>query len=208
MNFFKFNKSDVNKNLLYNKYLLYFIFIISFGNFFLELMKSNMYFVAIYIIIGFLTSFFNKNMIVILSMAVIFANIFNYGNMVTVEGYEDHDDNEENEVDKALGTKSTDDDGIIDELVDQEIKKRKNKKKKNKGQEDEDENEDEDDDNSKKKNKEGLTDLNDKVLDMNYEKAERLLDKQKDILKNLNQYKPFLETIQGIAKNSGLTKTN
>jgi len=163
-----------------------------------------MYFVAIYIIIGFLTSFFNKNMIVILSLAVIFANILNYGKMVTVEGYEDHEDNEDNDVDKALGTKSTDDDGIIDELVDQEIEKNKNKKKKHH----DDEDEDEEHTTSKKKNKEGLTDLNDEVLDMKYEKAERLLDKQKDILKNLNQYKPFLETIQGIAKNSGLSKTN
>lgn len=215
MNFFNFNKSEVNKNILYNKYLLYFIFIISFGNFFIELMKNNMYFVVIYIIIGLLTSFFNKNMIVILSMAVIFANILNYGNMSTVEGYEDEhedehegyeDEDEDNEVDKALGTKSTDDDGIIDELVDQEIKKKKNKKKKNN---DDDSDIDEKDTKSKKKNKEGLTEFNEqKVLDMNYEKAEKLLDKQKDILRNLNQYKPFLETIQGIAKNSGLSKVN
>lgn len=216
MNFFNFNKSDVNKNILYNKYLLYFIFIISFGNFFIELMNNNMYFVVIYIIIGLLTSFFNKNMIVILSMSVIFANILNYGKMSTVEGYEDefeaetdheHENDEENEVDKALGTKPTDDDGIIDELVDQEIKKRKNKKKKNKEDDEEDNDEEDEDTTTKSKKKEGLTELNDD-LDINYDKADKLLDKQKDILKNLNQYKPFLETIQGIAKNSGLSKVN
>ena len=208
------NKTEVNKNILYNKYLLYFLFIISFGNFFIELMKGNMYFVAIYILIGFLTSFFNKNMIVILSMAVIFANVLNYGRNSTLEGYEDKEkkekkeknyknkdddeDKEKNQVDKVLGTKSTNDDGIIDELVEQDNKKHKKKKKKHSGS---------DSDREYPKKKEGLTQLTDQaILDMNYKKAENLMSQQQDILKNLKEYKPFLETIQGIAKNSGFAK--
>ena len=224
MKFFNINKSVLNKNILYNKYLLYFIFVLSFGNFFIELMNSNMYFVAVYILIGFLTSFFHKNMIIILSVAVIFANVLNYGRASTLEGYEDEhehaheneneneqeeeqgkqqDDNtdnentEKNDVDKVLGTESTDDDGIIDELVDQEIKKRKNKKK----------NTEIDTPKEKKpreKKKEEFTDQ--ALLDMNYEKAEKLMNEQKDILKNLNEYKPFLETIQGIVKTTGINR--
>ena len=205
MKFFNINKTDINKNILYNKYLLYFIFFISFGNFFIELMKSNMYFIAIYILIGFLTSFFNKNMIVILSMAVIFANILNYGRISTVEGYEDEEDEEQTDLDKALGTKKTEDDGIIDEIVGEDEHEHEDNKKKKKKKTEPDS---DDEDTKKKKNKkkkEGLTQLTDQaVLEMNYAKAEKLMDQQKDILKNLNQYKPFLETIQGIAKSSGI----
>ena len=44
---FKNNKMDFNKNILHNKYLLYVIFFISMGNFFIELMNGDMYFVSL-----------------------------------------------------------------------------------------------------------------------------------------------------------------
>ena len=58
-----FEKTSFRENILHNTYMLYFISLLSFGNFFVEMMKGDMYFVAVYIIIGFLTSFFNKNIL-------------------------------------------------------------------------------------------------------------------------------------------------
>jgi hypothetical protein len=163
-------KQNFNKNFLYNKYVLYFIFFFSFGNFFIEMMKGDMFFVCMYILIGFLTSFFNKNMIIILSISVIFANILKYGRASTMEGLENNSSPSSN-VDDASHNQVTDQDTPISK-------------------------------------KEGLKEMTDQeMLDMNYMKAEKLMSKQEDILQKLNEYKPFLDTMQGIAKNTGLSKS-
>jgi hypothetical protein len=194
MNFLKkinFNKGDFNKNVLYNKYFLCFIFVLSFGNFFIELMKGDIYFIIVYILIAFLTSFFNKNMIIILSLSLIFANILKYGRASTIEGYED--DHEEK--DKKKGKK--------------ESKHEDNDENNHKEKSSEHMENDRDSSNNVIKSKEGLRQINDQdFIDMNYDKADKLMDKQKEILNNLKEYKPFLDTIQGIAKNTGFAKEN
>ena len=162
----KNNKMNFNKNILHNKYLLYAIFFISVGNFFIELMKGNMYFVAVYILIGLLTSFFNKNMIVVLSLAAIFTNILNYGRATTYEGF-DGDDSDDTEIEKILETDTSRDGEIIDEIVDG-----KKSKPKNNDSESEDE---EDVIIKKEKKKNGL---NKDTNNMDYEKTEKLLENQ------------------------------
>jgi hypothetical protein len=210
---FKNNKMDFNKNILHNKYLLYVIFFISMGNFFIELMKGDMYFVAIYILIGVLTTFFNKNMIVVLSLAAIFANILKYGRASTYEGFNDNaEEGEEHDLEKALGADTSHDGEIIDEIVEGKESKKKHKKEKkhhlNEVDSDDDESVQEKEENKKKKKKEGLKQYSDQDLDaMDYEKTEKLLKNQNQILKNMKEYKPFLDTIQGLAKNiSGFVK--
>jgi hypothetical protein len=216
-----FEKTDFDKNILHNTYVLYFISFLSFGKFFFEMITGDMYYVTVYIIIAFLLSFFNKNMIVILTLSLIFANILKYGRASTIEGFDenhlsndDNDDhNEENEVDKALGVDhdSNNDDGVIDKIVGEDSKKKKEKvkkekkekkeKKHNKSDEDvsEDENEENEENEEKKKSK--------KHHDDEYEESEKLLKNQELLLKNMREYKPFLDTIQGLAKNvSGFVK--
>jgi hypothetical protein len=204
---------DFNKNILHNKYLLYVIFFISMGNFFIELMNGDMYFVAIYILIGVLTTFFNKNMIVVLSLAAIFANILKYGRASTYEGFNDNaEGGEEHDLEKALGADTSHDGEIIDEIVEGKESKKKHKKEKkhhlNEVDSDDDESVQEIEENKKKKKKEGLKQYSDQDLDaMDYEKTEKLLKNQNQILKNMKEYKPFLDTIQGLAKNiSGFVK--
>ena len=58
-----FEKTKWNEKILHNTYVLYFIAFLSFGKFFFEMMTGDMYYVSVYIIIAFLLSFFNKNMI-------------------------------------------------------------------------------------------------------------------------------------------------
>lgn len=209
-------KTGFSENILHNTYTLYLIAFISFGNFFMEMMSGNMYFISVYIIIGFLTSFFNKNMIIILFMSLIFANILTYGRSSTVEGF-DGEDEEKSDLDKALGTEDTKDDGVIDKIVGDEKKEKKDKKekkekkdKKDKKDEDSDEDEESDDEEDKKekkkkKTKEKFTEQ--ELKHMEYKESEKLLENQNLLLKNMKEYKPFLETIQGIAKNvSGFVK--
>jgi hypothetical protein len=209
---FKNNKMDFNKNILHNKYLLYVIFFISMGNFFIELMNGDMYFVALYILIGVLTTFFNKNMIVVLSLAAIFANILKYGRATTYEGFNDDTDVDDTDIEKALHTDTSKDGEIIDEIVEGKESKKKDKKEKkhqlNEVDSDDEGSIQEKEENKKKKKKEGLKQYSDQDLDaMDYEKTEKLLKNQNQILKNMKEYKPFLDTIQGLAKNiSGFVK--
>ena len=226
MDFLKKKAFHQNENILHNKYILYFIFILSFGNFFIEMMNGDMYFVTIYIIIGFLTSFFNKNMIVILSISVIFANILKYGRASTLEGF----DGEKNEVDKALTNDTSNEGNAIDKLVDgtekekdkdddddeekegkhkeKKHKEKKEKKEKKKHESDSESDSDSDDEGKKKKKKKTKDGFTDKELkNMDYEQTDQLLENQKIFLKNMKQYKPFLDTMQGIAKSmSGFVK--
>ena len=206
-----FEKTGFNEKLLHNTYILYFIAFLSFGKFFFELMIGDMYYVTVYVIIAFLLTFFNKNMIVILFFSLVFANILKYGADSTIEGF-DHEDasHETNEVDKVLGVEHKhDDDGVIDEIIGEDKEEKEKKEKKTKKTKKTKKNDDSDDDvteveiKKKKKNKNDDLDDDDDEVDQN----EKLLKNQQLLLKNMKEYKPFLDTIQGLAKNvSGFVK--
>lgn len=202
---FNFEKTGFNGKLLHNTYILYFIAFLSFGKFFFELMIGNMYYVTVYIIIAFLLSFFNKNMIVILFFSLVFANILKYGGASTIEGFDDEDESrEKNEVDKALGVEDkNEDEGIIDNIVGEDDNKKKKEKKKEKKTTNHDSDDVNEVEKKKNKQKKRHDDDDDDELDNN----EKLLKNQELLLKNMKEYKPFLETIQGLAKNvSGFVK--
>ena len=69
----KFKKSgNIPKNLLYNVYVLYFFLLVSVIFLFGLTQSRDFTSVAIFILIGFITSFFSKNMVVIMAIAIIF----------------------------------------------------------------------------------------------------------------------------------------
>ena len=78
----KFIKSFNMKSLLHNKYVLYLIVLASVLNILLLANGKDFNSVVIFIIVGFLTSFFSKNMIVILLIALLFTHGIKYGNKV------------------------------------------------------------------------------------------------------------------------------
>lgn len=83
-----FKKS--NFNVLHNKYLLYFILILSICDLLLFAYLGELTHVIIYILVGVITSFFTKNMIVILTIAMVVTNLIRYGrNVNNKEGFED-----------------------------------------------------------------------------------------------------------------------
>jgi len=79
----------IEKAILYNKYVLYFIFFIALGYLFILLMLNDIYTFFIFILVGFLTSFFSKNMVVILSLAMSVSFVLKYGTKIRPEGFQE-----------------------------------------------------------------------------------------------------------------------
>ena len=73
--------------ILYNKWILYFIFVVGIYDVVHFYQRGNIMAVAIFVIVGFLTSFFSKNMIVVIVSAIAVSHIVAYGNKMT-EGFE------------------------------------------------------------------------------------------------------------------------
>jgi len=77
--------------ILHNKYVLYFIFFVGLGDLYFLAQMKKYSMVAIFILTGFITAFFSKNMIVIFTIALVITNIIN--NMTSgFEGFENGDE--------------------------------------------------------------------------------------------------------------------
>ena len=105
-----------SNGMLHNKILLYVVFIFSLLNLFVLANTGDYIHVAIFILIGFLTSFFSKNMLVILLLSVILTNILKYGSSLN-EGFEEgakgeKDEDEEGFEEGAKGEKDEDEEGF------------------------------------------------------------------------------------------------
>jgi hypothetical protein len=82
--------------ILYNKWVLYFIFIVGIYDIIHFYQRGNITAVVIFFIVGFLTSFFSKNMIVVIVSAIAVSHIVAYGNKMT-EGLENENEKDEEE---------------------------------------------------------------------------------------------------------------
>jgi flagellar biosynthesis GTPase FlhF len=210
-----------NKNaILHNKYVLYLIFIIALGNLLTLVYTYDYYSASIFVLIGFLTSFFSKNMIVILCIAIAFTNIIKYGANAGVEGMATKapsSDDESEEVDgeesetKEAGSKkeSGSEEKSVSKKKSGSEEKLDKKEKKPKSTEEPflkslsvETNEG--------SNKEKFDQSKDVVYtseeEKEIEKTEKMILSQEKILKSMNKYKPLLDTLQGITKNMALVK--
>lgn len=77
-----------SKSLLYNKYVLYVSFIICFMNLLIWMFSGEFVHVAVFLLVGYLTSRFSKNMIVILVISLVVSNVFKSGSNIVLEGME------------------------------------------------------------------------------------------------------------------------
>jgi hypothetical protein len=89
---------STNSGILHNKIVLYAVFIFSLLNLFLWSNTGDFTYITVFILIGFITSFFSKNMVVILLLSLILTNILKYGSGLK-EGFEEgaEGDDEEKE---------------------------------------------------------------------------------------------------------------
>jgi len=90
------------KDLLHNNVLLYGFLFMSLMTMFYFANTGDNRSIAIFVIIGFLTSFFSKNMIVILMLSLVITHIFKYGLSSVSEGVANKEDasDEEGEEDE------------------------------------------------------------------------------------------------------------
>ena len=79
-------------NILHNRFILYFILIVSILNIIGFATSGNLLSPVIFVLVGFLTTFFSKNMLVILMVSLLITNILNYGDVSNMEGMDNETD--------------------------------------------------------------------------------------------------------------------
>jgi len=113
-NFRSSSIKNIDTAFLKNRALLYIILLLSLGNVYYMMVENNITFLMVFIIIGFLTSFFSKNMVVILSIAMAFTYVLRFGtNVYKLEGYENsHSDSEDEEEEEKSSEVDSDMKGV------------------------------------------------------------------------------------------------
>jgi hypothetical protein len=101
----KYDFSNKNTNILttsraviYNKYVLYVVFVFALLDLLNSAVKGDYLYCTIFILVGFVTAFFNKNMTVILTITIAVSNIISSilrGTVLKVEGFEGEEEEEE-----------------------------------------------------------------------------------------------------------------
>jgi hypothetical protein len=81
--------SSNNNAIIHNKYILYIILFIALVDLHCLTVAGDFVSISIFILIAFLTTFFSKNMLVILFIAVTVTNILKYGSNIRQEGFEE-----------------------------------------------------------------------------------------------------------------------
>jgi hypothetical protein len=190
-------KLSISK-LLHSRILLYSIFLIALADFLYLVATNDFESASLFGVIGILTAFFSKNMIIILSVPIILTNIVKYGSVrkSRQEGLKNKKEEEESEeVEEEKGEKE-------EEEKEKEVKKETGVNKEDEG---------EDNlvvDNSKKEEKFGQdkniikTSEEDRML----EKSDKMILAQEKMLERMNKYKPLLDTLNGLTKNLALFK--
>jgi low affinity Fe/Cu permease len=150
--------------ILYNKWILYFIFVVGIYDVVHFYQRGNIMAVAIFFIVGFLTSFFSKNMIVVIVSAIAVSHIVAYGNKMT-EGLDEKEgiDEDEEKEDFTEGVEEEEEEGFAE------------------GKDDEEE------DNEEKPKKKKSTDEEDDAFTANIDKMQTLLNQTEQMVKQSNQ---------------------
>ena len=107
-------------SILHNRTFLYIVFAFSLLNLYVFTVNREFVFITFFILFGFLTSFFSKNMVVILLLSAVLTNTIKYGSNL-YEGLE----NEEEE--KEENMENQDDDAAAENMENKEEDKETSK---------------------------------------------------------------------------------
>jgi hypothetical protein len=188
------------KEVVTNKYVLYVVLFIALTNVLAYLGTSNYIGLAIFSLIGLLTSYFTKNMTIILLVTIVVSSFIHISRR-TVEGMK----NKESKKDKVKGVEE-------DEINDGESAEVS----------DEDDEEDSNDDmpvmkkgskiNHQKTVEESYKNLHNILGNENFKEmtkdTNKLLEQQNKLTDSLNSMAPLLESAQGILKGFDMDKIN
>jgi hypothetical protein len=114
------NRSMDFSKLLESRVILYLFVIISAVNLYTNAVTGHSMYSVIFILVSFLTTFFSKNMIVVLCIGVAVSNILKYGTQIRVEeGFESNDSEGFENTEEKLSDEDTDlEVDILEEDVD------------------------------------------------------------------------------------------
>jgi flagellar biosynthesis component FlhA len=116
--------------ILHNRTFLYIVFAFSLLNLYVFTVNSEFVFITFFILFGFLTSFFSKNMVVILLLSAVLTNTIKYGSNL-YEGMENEEDDEEEkekeEKEKEENMENQDDDAVAENMENKEEDKETSK---------------------------------------------------------------------------------
>lgn len=96
------------RNVLQSRLILYFLFAVTLGNLYVFVSTGSGLYAAVLLIVGYLTTFYSKNMIVVMFVALATANVLKYGSSVRVrDGFTADGEDGEKDEDKTKDTKTT-----------------------------------------------------------------------------------------------------
>ena len=177
--------------ILHNRYLLYIVFIIALADFLYLGSIHDMTSVFVFVLVGLLVSFFNKNMIIVLSSGMIVANVLKYGGInqrLVIEGFEE---GFEEGVDEEV---ESEDKVKVDDKVEVEIEDETPKKPTKKTSE------------TKEEFGQDKNVVYTSVDDMAISEQDKMMLANEKLLERMNKYKPLLDTLQGLTKNMAIMK--
>jgi hypothetical protein len=90
------NIGKISQNILHNRFVLYFIFFLAIANLFMFIFSNDMKAIGAFFLAGLLTSFFSKNMVVIMVVSMVVANIIKIGSG-SRDGFKGDGEDEEEE---------------------------------------------------------------------------------------------------------------
>ena len=176
--------------ILNSRILLYIVLFLSIIDLYVFAVNGELLYVAISIIIGFLTAFFSKNMTVIFFMAMIFTNILRYGKDIqTKEGMTDASDMESAMIEKS--TEPTSDDIKQIAMLKQPAKVESSSTVSDAADVK---------DTDKKSSSSSVDDISKKISGLDDDTL-KLLQKQQKIIENMQNLEPLLKNAEGFLAN-------
>lgn len=113
--------SGSSVGMLNNKWILYAVLFISIVDLFNFFSKGDTTAIMIFVVAGFLTTYFSKNMLVILVIALAITHIVRFGN-ASIEGMasEEEEEEEEDKVDEGMAGEEEDGEKAVEEKAEKE----------------------------------------------------------------------------------------
>ena len=104
-----------DKFILSNKYFLWVVLAFALLNLLYMAIGGDYMSIIAFVLVGFLTSFFSKNMVVILLVAIVVGNVVRFGARSLQEGMKDGEEGEEEEKEKEGMEDEEEKEGMEDE---------------------------------------------------------------------------------------------
>ncbi len=186
---------------LTNKWFLYLVLFSAVVDLFYFYGKGDMYALTIFFIVGFLASFFSKNMVVILILAIVLTHLIKYGKNLS-EGFEDKDE-EAFEDDKEEAFEEDKEEGFEDK-EDEAFEEDKEEGFEEKEDEAFEEKEDEA---FEEKEDEAFEEKEDEAFEEDKESgAQALANNQKKLMESMKSLEPMLAKAEGFLQTVASSK--